>query len=183
VIVGLVVGILVVGYFAFVGTAEKKPPLGPTADPTGEERQPIAYGYLTMGLNIHNNIGGGYKCTLQYFEPLVYEWTGEEPAQLYEQVKYDPLGLFGHDDIRVHYEVTIVGPNQWSTGGKNVWMPVKDPKIEVGEGDHKVIDFESGILKFWDTGEYTCTIVVSLYGQDTSGLVMTEIETFSVTGF
>lgn len=177
IMVGLVIVILIVAYFAIVGVKAKTPDVNdPNDDPTGGDRQPTAYGIIYAKLMVDNAVDrytGGFEG-----EPFVtvndYVSFADEGA-IYHNQKFNLLGWFS-DDMTAWVVAKITGPGQFLF----TWES-EHTAFSLSEWGHKYIDFSSGRCYFWDTGSYSVTFQGYADGPSGKYQIGSETITFTVS--
>jgi hypothetical protein len=174
VIVGLVVGMLVLGYFAFVGVSEPVEDVNdPGDDPTGGERTPTAYGIIHVTIEVDNAVAR-YTGSINDAYVTVYDYISFDEGKVYQNQKYDLMGIFS-DNMIAWVMVDITGPGQFQ------WPWESDhSEFSLSEWGHKTLTFTSGRCYFWDKGDYSLSIKAYADGDSGKYEVDTQIKNFSV---
>jgi len=174
VIVGLVVVILVLAYFAVVGVTAKTPDVNdPGDDPTGGHRIPTAYGIIYAKLTLDNAVDrytGGFSGAPYV---TVNDFISFDEGAIYHNEKTNLLG-FWSDDMTAWVTAKITGPGQFLF----TWES-EHTAFSLSEWGHKSIDFSSGRMYFWDAGTYSVTF--QGYADGPSGKYQVDSETISFT--
>ena len=175
VIVCLVIGMLVLGYFAFVGVSEPVDDVNDTDDdPTNAERDPTAYGIIHVSVEVDNAVDR-YTGDITDAYVTVYDYLSFDEGRLYQNQKYRPLGWFS-DNMIVWVIVQITGPGQFQF----TWES-DHSEFSLSEWGHKTLTFTSGRCFFWDKGDYSLSIKAFADGDSGKFEVDTEVKSFNVS--
>jgi hypothetical protein len=175
----LVIAILVLAYFVFVGQDKKVPNIGVSSDPTGEDRGPIAYAVITTSVGLKNEYnrfdGKVYSVNVDLHSYIV-----GQPAQTYRE-KWDLTSLgFLQDDVKIWVEMVITGPNNYIS---DVWTSEKQtdniPEVKM---DYNHYNFGPYRADFWDSGEYAVKVTLHVSSDEYTGSPATKTQLFTVTG-
>jgi len=151
VMVGLVVAIVILAYFAVVGVKAKSPDVNkPDDDPTNGDRQPTAYGIIHLTLMVDNAVDR-YTGEIQSPYVSVFDFISFDQGAVYQNQKFNLLGWFS-DDMTAWVTATITGPGQFQFSWES-----EHESFSLSEWGHKHIDFTSGRCFFWDKGTYSVT--------------------------
>lgn len=161
VLVLAVVAILVVAYVAYVGFEKTIPAVGESKDPTGQNREPIAYSLITINGQVAHPMFVGWlgKITTVSAEtfPYVNSTGGTYLNQVYRE-KLDPLGLL-NSNFEGWITMSITGPNNYVwPGGTTPWKSPTQSKTVDNSGLSAGITFGPFPCKWWDSGTYTVLI-------------------------
>ncbi len=176
VIVGLVVVILIVAYFAVVGVTAKTPDVNkPDDDPTGGDRLPTAYGIIYAKLMLDNAVDrytGGFSR-----DPYVTvnDFISFDEGAVFQNQKFNLLGWFS-DDMTAWVTAKITGPGQFLF----TWES-EHTAFSLSEWGHKYVDFSSGRMYFWDTGTYSVTFQGYADGPSGKYQIGSDMITFTVS--
>jgi len=150
----LVVAIIVLAYFAIVGVQAKVPDVVAQKDPTGQERDPIAYAVIDITCGLRKPMFSSWEGRISLIAVQVYDWT-PGTGQMYEQQKLDLLGF-----LQSHPDVWVV--LTWTGPGNYVPQAYTSPhqKFTVNTETAAWTDTHFGpyTAKFWDAGQYTLTV-------------------------
>jgi len=176
----LVIALLVLAYFFFVGENKKVPNVGVKTDPTGQKREPIAYAVITTGVGLKNELnrfdGKIYSVNVE-----MHDYIQGQPAQTYrEKWDMDTLNGWFEDDVSIWVEMVITGPNNYIS---DVWESEhqKDTIPEV-KFDYDHYNFGPCKADFWDGGAYAVKVTLHVSSDEYTGSPATKTQSFTVTG-
>ena len=171
----VVIVMLVLVYFAFVGTSQPEDDINDKDDdPTDGDRTPTAYGIIHVKLMVDNAVGR-YTGGIDDAYISVYDYISFDEGRVFKNQKWDPLGLFS-DDMSAWITIKITGPGQFLF----TWES-DHSEFSLSEWGHKYIDFTTGRCFFWDQGSYSMTITGFADGDSGKFELGTKVTNFSVT--
>ena len=176
----IVVGILailivVLLYLAFVGTAQRTPDVNSQDDdPTGAERVPTAYGIIHVSIQVDNAVDR-YTGSITDAYVTVNDYLSFDQAAIYENVKFDLLGLFS-DDMSSWVVAKISGPGQFYFEWESEHID-----YSLSEWGDEYLDFSSGKCYFWDKGTYYMTVMAYADGPSGQYTIASDDYSFSVS--
>jgi hypothetical protein len=172
----LVVVIVALLYFAVIGTSKSLPNLGPKEDPTGQERNPIAYILVNARIGISKPPGSSWEGGFTSFSVDTYPWISGVTQQTYSE-KLDLLGLFS-SKVELWLEFTISGPGRYLPG----MIESEHKKVDVSAWDFiKHVNFGPYSAQFWDAGAYTLKCDYYRMADGHPDLLNQKTVTFTVT--
>jgi hypothetical protein len=148
------VAVVAVAYLALVGYRTQVADIGAAEDPTGQDREPIAYAAVSMHCTVKNVIDGFSGTVVN--DVTVFDWVSSESARLYDTQAWDVLGFF-EDDVTVWVETTVSGPGNYFVKWTSEKIEDSIPELYLGSGDEHEYDFGPYTAKFYDSGTYTLT--------------------------
>ena len=178
VMVLLVIAILVLAYFVFVGESKAVPNVGVSSDPTGQKREPIAYAVISTSVGLKNEYnrfdGKIYSVSIE-----MHDYVQGQPAQTYrEKWDLESLGLF-QDDVKIWVEMVITGPSSYIS---DVWTSEKQqdniPEVKM---DYNHYNFGPYRADFWDSGAYAVKVTLHVSSDEYTGSPATKTQTFTVS--
>ena len=173
----VVIAILVIAYFAFVGATVPAKDVGAKKDPTGKNRDPIAYSVINMVCGLRKPPLSSWDGRVESVTILTYAWT-PGAAQITANEKFDLLGLFqSHPECWVTLRIT--GPANY--------LPVEfisdhqKVAVDIETFHWTTTSFGPFTAKFWDAGSYTLTINFYRMDNDKPALMDSSIQMIEVS--
>ena len=153
----VVIAIVAVLYLAYVGYAATAPNVGPSKDPTGKARGPIAYAIFNIQckviLGITSWTGKGCSVTVQ-----TYPWVNGTNTinQVYQHKNYDPLGLLSSNFVG-WITLKVTGPANYIPA--TYTSDKQTVKQNAFDFSPRTMTFGPYTAKFWDPGQYSITVI------------------------
>jgi hypothetical protein len=176
----LVVVIIALAYFAFVGVETKAPDIGAQTDPVNPDnpRVQLAYSIININCEIGNPILiGKWWGEVKSISVSTHAWTPAGTDELSINKKLDPLGLLS-SDTECWITLKITGPSNYIPKT----FTSDHIKVTVPRTDLKDVDFGPYTAKFWDAGTYTVAVNFYRLAGDTSQLLASGSQSFTVSG-
>jgi len=159
VLVMLVVLVLILAYFAFVGWNASADNIGPDEDPTGQDRDPIAYAVVNVDIEVQNRYGY-IQGRITDIGVDVYPWTGSH-VMTTNKLSFKLSG-FWEDEVTTWITTTVTGPGNYFFESEALDKRTDTIPELAPAGDTRYYSFGPYEADFYDPGTYTITITVHM---------------------
>ena len=168
IVILLVVGILIFSAYSIGVTSDWN-----GSDPTGQDREPIAYATIYYKVGVKNEYDR-FKSKVYELDVTVQDWTGSDASTDWNALGFWDWNL--EDDVKLRAKFDFSGPGNVRFTGYTEWQEMTIPELSF---DYTHVVFETPRILFYDSGTYRVTAELYIECDEFTGLLDGAVKTIS----